>query len=370
MLLPLYDGLSAKTNPLQTTNEGAPEFPVEDIGVLYSGKVMNSINDGSLAGVEVILSVKDTVPQLLFSKTDSQGRFFFLMPDKGEKHALINLYLLGTQLSGSFKIAINDKFYYRENLQLVSEIVLEKEPQIVEYLNDEAQRVLIQRAFGREEALFDSLELGSGLRKPFYRDPMNIVYPSEFFDLPNFEEIAREILPGVRYKRTKSGCEISIYHSEYGMKTSAPIVLFDGLPVKDYCDLYPLKTEDINRIEIVSGAYIAGNLYYEGVLAVFSSSSYRRKNNINGRQFHDVSGYDVGRIFEGADYHSGDNGNTRLADFKNQLYWDPNIDLNALSGTIKFQTSDEEASYTIDICGYNYNGELVQIKRIFNVGPE
>ena len=158
---------------------------------------------------------------------------------------------------------------------------------------------------------------------------------------------------------------------EYGIKTNSPIVLLDGLPVKDYCDLYPLKSEDINRVEIISGANISGNLFYEGVLAVYTSTLYRNMNaKNNGRFFYDVSGYHVSPEFSISDYSANDKININQADFKNQLLWDPLMKKTETSGSICFYTSDEEGTYTIDICGYTYNGQLLQVKRKFNVISE
>jgi len=370
LLIPLNTKELDNEIGIQQEANGGIEFPVEDIGVLYSGRVVNSVNDGPLANVEVILAVKDTIPQLLFSNTDNEGRFFYLVDGYGEKYAMINLYLKGAQLSGSFKIMLDDKFYYRQKHQLISEISLPKDGQMEEYMNDEAQRVLIQRAFGREVSMEDAGS-PSGSKEPFYQGNINVVYPAEYFDLPNFEEIAREILPRVRYKHSKSGCDVIIIHLENGMKTSSPIVLLDGLPVKDYCELYPLRSEDINRVEILSGGHISGNLYYEGLLAVYTSSTYRAKNtDRNGRSFYDISGYYISPEFSGTDYNEEKDQNIHLADFKNQLFWEPEFDVDSAGDMLEFHTSDEEGRYIINICGFKEDGQLWSFSRTLNVKSE
>ncbi len=346
------------------------DFPIEDIGVLYSGKVVNSINNGALTGVEVVLSKKDTIPQLLFSNTDKQGRFFFLIDDYGKKYAMINLYLLGAQLSGSFKIILDKKFHYQKGLEPVPEIVLNKEEEIMKYLDEEAKRVMIQRAFGRDKSNTDPT-VNSWINEPFYDDDVIVIFPSEYFNLPNFEEIAREILPKVRYKYASSACEVSIFHKDHGIKTSSPVVLLDGLPVKDNCELYSLKSEDINRIEILSGGHVSGNLFYEGILAIYSSSAFRMKNtHKNGRFFYDVSGYTIGSAFQLPDYSNPDENEGNKADFKNQLFWNAGIEFDGPLDEVSFYTSDEEGTFVIDICGYSNNGQLLQVKRIFNVKSE
>jgi hypothetical protein len=347
------------------------DFAIEDIGVLYTGKVVNSLNEGPLAGLGVILAIKDTIPQLLFSSTDTLGRFVFLIDDYGEKHAMINLYMKGTQLSGNFKILLDKKFYFQEKLQLVSEETLPKDQAFVQYLDDEAQRVLIQKAFAKKETIADTGTLITR-NSPFYGDPMMVVYPSEFFDLPNFEEISREILPRVHYKKTKSGCELTIYHTENGLKTSSPIVLLDGLPVKDYCELYPMKSEDVNRIEMLSGMRAAGNLYYEGLLAVYSSPKYKAENpDKNGRVAFDVSGYHVNSEFQQPEYINKDESQLKRADFRNQLYWEANIPVNETGyAPVRFNTSDEEGFYVIELCGYGYNGQLLCVRKRFEVASE
>ena len=54
------------------------------------------------------------------------------------------------------------------------------------------------------------------------------------------------------------------------------------------------------------------------------------------------------------------NRNSRLADMRNLLYWQPHIELsNEESTKISFYTSDAKGQYAVTIRGLNENGVLV-----------
>ena len=196
----------------------------------------------------------------------------------------------------------------------------------------------------------------------FYGDPLIVVYPGDFFFLPNFGEIIREIIPRVRFKNNNSQCELIVTDIENGIKSNTPLVLLDGIPVNNICDLQMLNSDHIQRIEVQSGLRVVGNFLYNGMVAIYTTIDYKLKNKkSNLENTFQVPGYTYSPDFSLLYGEYISKGETH-PDFKNQLYWNPNVALrNNEKAEIEFLTSDELGEYVIDITGYTENG--VQINR-------
>jgi hypothetical protein len=343
------------------------KFPVEDVGMLYTGTVFNSVNNTPVKGIEVNLAIHDTIPAMYSSRTDSLGKFTFLINEYNNHSGYINLLFNELPLSGNYSVEIDDKFNYFSGMRNPS-IYLPNNPEFIKQMKDEAQRVLIQRAFRNNDLQQSSMfPVDSHSVVPFYGKPLMVVFPEEYFMLPNFEEIAREILPRVKFRQSKSGCDLTIIDIENNIKSEHPIILLDGIPVNGPCDLYPLNSDDIDRIEIQSGYRVSGNLLYNGLIAVFTTDKYKEKNKAkNGRTSYFIPGY-INNTNVLSYAPENNNSNQRSApDFKNQLYWNPDLQLQS-GADLGFTTTDEEGDYILDVFGYTKTGCPLHIYKIFNV---
>jgi hypothetical protein len=346
---------------------GRDILPVEDIGILYTGKVVNSGDNTPLIGVDVELAILDSVASIKASRTDSSGSFILLTNGFGNNKGMIELKHNEKVMNGNYSIEVDDKFIYGSADRSVS-LSLMNEPQFVSEMKDEAQRVLIQKAFLNTDPSFPVFLTDSISKVPFYGTPLITVFPVKYIELPNFEEIAREILPRVRYKKNKTGCEFYVIDVENNVRSDLPIILLDGVPVTSICDLYPLASDDINKIEIQSGYHISGNLLYNGLVAVYTTSQFKEKNKENDSRFNlvipgyvnDNSTYSVPQLDSKPE-------SILHPDFRNQLYWDPYPALNLGDKGSKFYTTDEDGNYMIDVVGYTKSGFPVHIQKTFVV---
>ena len=58
----------------------------------------------------------------------------------------------------------------------------------------------------------------------------------------------------------------------------------------------------------------------------------------------------------------------RIPEFKNQLYWNPQLTIGEDSkAEFEFFTSDEEGSFMIEISGFDRKGYPIALKRIIQV---
>jgi hypothetical protein len=347
-----------------------PAYLAEDLGILYSGTVQNPVNNVPIRDIDVVLALKDTLGVILAARTDESGRFGILVDEWGNKQAYISLYMNGMSVSGNKRIYLDEKFYYRA-LNQGRQFCLDQITDTT-YMNkaeDEAQRVLIQKAFGNTWEVDDTSFTSLQKKEQFlYGEPHLIVYPDEFFYLPNFEEIAREILPRVRYRHNNRGCILMVVHPDDNTRSENPIALVDGNLIANHCDLYSLDSDDIQRIEVLSGLRARGNLLYNGMVAIYTTPEFKKDNKIkNGRITYPVPGYmNNSRILktESLEIMGSAQGKP---DFKNQLYWNPNLVPAGDKAIIEFSTSDEEGDYVIDLLGYTKEGMPIHMQKKIRV---
>ena len=350
---------------------GSVEYVAEDMGLIYSGKAVNNSGNGKLKNLQLALAIRDSMGVIVAATTDSTGHFAMLLNEYGDKEANIFLSFEGIPLNGN-NISIDEKYYYRTSHSFIqSPVSCTYDSLFIGEMKDEAQRVLIQRAF-RNNGLKAKVNADSSMisQGSFYGEPDIVVYPGEFFFLPNFEEICREILPRVRYKHTKDKCEVIVFHNENGLRSENPIVLVDGICITDCRELYNLNSDDIQRIEVQSGPRVAGQLYYDGLVAIYTTKKYKsekEKVNKDERKKYPIPGY-VNSDEEYLREYDEQAGYSGVPDFTNQLYWNPMLlpDNNG-EAEISFNTSDEEGEYVIDITGFTDNGVTVNYKEYFSV---
>jgi hypothetical protein len=104
---------------------------------------------------------------------------------------------------------------------------------------------------------------------PFYGPPTKRVIPDEFFDLPDFKEISREILPGVQNRERNGASTFRLLNTSRNVYfDNEPLRLLNGIPIFKNSLLASLKSTDIKYIDLVQTERIFGDLLFKGILAV------------------------------------------------------------------------------------------------------
>ncbi|MGD2033521.1 MAG: hypothetical protein PVF73_00585 [Bacteroidales bacterium] len=345
------------------------DYPVEDMGILVTGKVIPDSGLPFPDGTEAILFIKDTIPDIQSSRLNSNGDFAFLIRKYRDIQGEIELFHRLERLNDNYKVILDKKFYFSGGNDMPGMMTQSLSEEYNDLIENEAQRVLIQRVFDNfNSGRFDSLTNIPYSQEAFYGNPTLVVYPSQYFFLPNFSEISREILPRLRYRRDKSGCRIMVTHVENGVKSETPVVLLDGLFVHNLCDLHLLNSDHIQRVEIQSGYRIVGNFLYNGLVAIYTSGDYRLKNNDYGIESSlNIPGFSYVPDFSVV-YNTSDHKKGQYPDFRNRLYWNPEFDLmKGKDVKVEFCTSDELNEYIVEISGFTRDGYPLSKKETFFV---
>jgi hypothetical protein len=252
-------------------NTSVPVFDEKD-GFVISGKVVFKDTEEPPGKAILFLSLVNDSLYLDYCVADSNGYFsFFIKNAQGSGEIILN--------------AISDK-------QEEMVINLEQSPLIVE---DLYEKQAVQLDIRQTKFIEKSVD-GAWLTKlfapahfsmpppfnmppryslPFYGEPYKVVDPDEYYDLDDFQQIARELLPGVRYRVRNNDITLRLLHFQEGVYfEDEPFRLINGVPVFNNRLLSSLGTDDINYIEYVTQDRLFGDLRFSGVLAVYLKEPY------------------------------------------------------------------------------------------------
>jgi hypothetical protein len=251
-----------------------PSVPVfdEKDGFVISGKVVIKDKEEPPGKALVFLSLVNDSLYLDYCVPDSNGYFDFFI-----KNA-----------QGSGEIILHAMSEKQEEMV----IRLEQSPLIVEDLY-EKQAVLFDF---RQTKFIEKTVDGAWLAKifapahfslpprfsmppryslPFYGEPYKVVDPDEYYDLDDFQQIARELLPGVRYRARNNDITLRLLHFQEGVYfEDEPFRLINGVPVFNNRLLSSLGTADIDYIEYVTEDRLFGDIRFRGILAVYLKEPY------------------------------------------------------------------------------------------------
>ena len=192
----------------------------------------------------------------------------------------------------------------------------------------------------------------------------------KFIDLPTFAEYFVEIFSRTKIVKGEKGKQIKVSYLNNAIELNQyPLLLVDGIPIFDVDKFLSISPSEIDKVEIINNNYILGGIVYGGIIHLYTkkknfASLIDTKNLI----FNEFDGYTKNNKFREIKYTDGIALNSRKADYRNTLYWNPEVttDENGVAN-ISFYTSDEKGKFLITIEGVGENGETSSKKAILEV---
>ncbi len=246
-----------------------PVSIVEKNGVLISGKVHSEEDNLPVPNAVVILSIPDSIPFFDYCVSDSSGIFYFYLRNAVGTADLVLQALAKNSMQCTIELFENyidvDLIQSKEEMYNHEELVFAEKALKASYFTKLFEGYKIN-----SEDLFT---MQRQFKHPFYGEPTKTFYPGLFIDLPNFQEVSREILRGVQYRERKN--ETTIRLLDLGgdaVFTEEPLKLLDGIPVFDPVVFAPMGTDDIDRVDVVNNKRFYGDLSFSGVLSIYTKN--------------------------------------------------------------------------------------------------
>ncbi|MBJ2174929.1 hypothetical protein JBL43_11820 [Aureibaculum sp. A20] len=156
-------------------------------------------------------------------------------------------------------------------------------------------------------------------------------------------------------------------NNNYNYKVNKPLVLIDGVFVSDHDALMYYDARKVKSIGIIRERYVFGRNVFTGVVIIetikgdyqINSTSILKKElftPVNNKNY-----YKQKYNFETKTQSD------RIPDFRYQLLWKPNFEINKEDSLGTFYTSDVTGTFEISITGFTDEGEQIFINKTFTV---
>jgi len=360
-------GLENRSLPIQKYNKPNKKLLIPEFGgELLRGTITNIETGEVIADEKVMLSFISSHPILKFSKTDSLGRFVFEINRFGEEEMVIQPYSNDTSKL-NYKVTLDDAFSNEFGIQAMPELILDSIQ--VKRINEAIINMQINTVYSAHTpqlAMADSLER----RDAFYGKPEIVTLIDKYIQLPNVEEVIREIVPFVSLRKKDGQYIFKVYEdSSLYPRDGETMTFVDGIPMKETRHIFDISPEDLERIEVVNLNYYLEDEELGRVLCFYTREGNMAEMDFDSRIFRQAhQGYLNGFQYGGPDYSIEEQKQARLVDYRNVLYFNGCNDVKAHSRLgIDFFTSDEPTDYTIVVSGANFNGEIVTTRKHFQV---
>jgi hypothetical protein len=329
-----------------------PENLAELEGHLISGYLRLKATDEPLKKTDISLSFVGKTARCQFGKTDDYGEFNFVVKEPGLHEIVIQP--LSTDISG----------YYIELNQSFSSTFSKFKP-VAFYLDssklNEINKVIVGMQINNiyEPYRQNRSDESGGIIPDFYGKPENTIKMADYIELTSLKEVVKELLPNVYTLKQNGKYDFKLINKFRGQPfENKPLILLDGVPVYDFEKVLNINSKEIERADIINTRYFISENTFDGIVSFITKKGNLSVMEFDNSIFRQVyEGCQVQNSFYSPDYNNTAIKNNRIPDYRNTLYWKPDVHTGKNGkAEIGFFTSDESSDYIIVVEGISSDG--------------
>ena len=197
--------------------------------------------------------------------------------------------------------------------------------------------------------------LGRGEQFNVIDDPM----ADGYFDV--FSYLAGKV-PGISINRSSIGGTIT---SNRGVGGGEPVTVFIDETLASFDMLATIPLSQVAYIKVINGIVIGvGGAVTTGAIYIYTRKGNDIKITTPPMPHVVIKGYDFPKEFLNPDYSSKQNATSK--DYRSTLYWNPYIETDKNSQTIRveFYNNDVSKKPVLVLKGFNEAGEIIEIRKV------
>jgi hypothetical protein len=352
--------------------EGSNNFPYVVIthlpdfeGELIKGVIKNKITNEPLKNTDISISIVGKINRIQFWKTNEKGEFNFILKGVYGLNEIV-IQPMGREIAGCY-VELDPQFYNIYNDKKLAAFYLDSNK--VELVN---QAIISKQINALYEGNMQNYKYPDGIKDAygFYYKPTRRIVMSDYIELTNIREIIKELVYEVNIENKNNEFILKVASKNpYEHFENQALVLVDGVPVYDIGDLLNVRAADIESIEIITSRYFYHNYIFEGIISFTTKTGNRGVFDFDGSVYRRV--YEACQkesSFYSPDYSDKLIRDNRIPDFRNLLFWDPDVKISSAGdATCEFFTSDETGVYTVVAEGITPSGVKVYGTSMFTV---
>ncbi|TMI79357.1 MAG: hypothetical protein E6H10_15470 [Bacteroidetes bacterium] len=340
----------------------AYHFVPEYKGHIIYGSVTNNKTGLPASDVVAYVSVPGSRIQLYSARSDSLGNVRFYTQDFYGPNEIV----LQTESTGdtTYKLQVlspfSDKFS-SENFP-----TLQLDEKVKNLLSDYNVGTQVQNNFSGEKLkhfFAPFIDTASFFGKPDVQYLLD-----NYTRFSTMEEVLREYVYEVLVRRQKDNFRLIVTDADNRIFLDDPLTLFNGVPVFDPNKIIRYDPLNVKKIEVVKRKYFYGPSIFNGIVNFVTYSPDPSMLSDLSPMIMEYEGLQYQREFYSPAYETPEQISSRLPDFRNVLYWSPNVQTDAQGKTeINFFTSDLKGRYVAILQGMDANGRVGERSIYFEV---
>lgn len=338
-------------------------FLPEQRGELFYGNIKNSITNEPVAALPVVISIPGKEFLLKFSASDEHGNFYsYFRKNRKNRMAVVQI----EDQNNNYIIEKGNPQKINLRGLKFSDFILTKE--FAASIKDRSIANQIENQFFNAKP--DSIIKGNPI-DPFDGGIPEVVVLDDYTRFSTFEETLKEVIEFSGYRKgekendyVKVAQDFKAYNEQFNDYPA--IVLIDGVFITNHEKIRNLDARTIEKISLIRDLFRLGQKDYQGIVSVetFKGDFLDGYNAVNSlvvpfEQPVPKKNYYVQK------YSKEDSTFNRIPDYRNLLFWRPQLLIEDSSYDFEFYTSDLEGEYEIILNGFtSYGKPLTVIEKI------
>jgi hypothetical protein len=327
-------------------------------GVVLSGILLNSTTDGPIGNEDIVLSIVGKAARCQFYRTNDSGKFYFNLDNSGVQELVIQP--LDTALS-DYYVELEPDFLNVYDHPLPGPLYLDTT--IIQALNRGIVAMQIENIYERYRHARPACA-PERLEYNFYGDADYHVQISDYIPLKTIREVIKEIVPMVSVREKDGQNSLIVENGVVGVDfNSGALILVDGVPFDDVDQILNISLRELESIEVVNLRYFLDGHVFEGIIHFVTVDGKMAGLEVDRAVFRQAFGaFSEESCFTSPVYNSDSLKSNPLPDFRNTLYWNPDLHTGEKGYTsFEFYTADETGYYTVFVEGISPDGKSAYI---------
>jgi hypothetical protein len=336
--------------PMNTDN---PRYIPELEEHIISGIIRSKGTGEPLKKIDLSLSFVGKSARNQFGRTDNNGEFYFLIKQSGQNEIVIQP--LSSDIT-AYYVELNQPFSDKFSSIRATPLIIDSSK--IEAINNAVigmQVYNIYKPFRKKSTA--ALKTDS---PDFFGKPENTIKMSDYIELTSVREVVKEIIPNVYTLRQNGKYDFKLINKFRGQPfENKPLVLVDGVPVYDFEKVLNINSKEIEKADVINTRYFFSENVFDGIISFITLKGDLSVLQFDNSVFRQVyEGCQTKVNFYLPDYSQDSVRNSHLPDFRNTLYWNPEVyTLKDGQAETLFFTSDESAEYIITVEGISPEGK-------------
>lgn len=334
-------------------------YPPELLGPVVLGDVTDRRTHSPAKDVLTYMAIPGKNGQVYGSVSDRNGKIHFQPREFYGKQDIV--VETNTQSRDSLDVInivnpFSDQYSYKENP------VFKFNTMFSQQLQSHSLWSQVQQAYHKkmpQKMVSDHIDSIA-----FYGKPYRTYDLDDYVRYTTMEEVMREYVLEVAVRKKQGHYHFQTMNalSDYDKAASAvlfqddPLILLDGVPVFNIDSVMALDPLKVKRLEVVAGRYFWGPIVANGIVSYTTykgdMAGYKLEPNV---MVLDYNGMQERREYFSPKYDKDNQ--KRIPDFRNALYWSPNIRSDGHGLTqCSFYSSDIPGRYVVVVNGIASDG--------------